>query len=136
MSEPSNSNHSMFSQIRQSANLESDRNKMEYLASKRSEIKSILQLIEKEEKDGIATSIDACRSNTKSSSGYFVMPCWKNDGNNVERSNLSSKTSSSSSSMFFMEKDDTKHLLQQKLQQVETELIQVCNDVHINMDRY
>ena len=134
MADPSNSNHSTFSQIRQDANLESSRNKMEYFASKRSEIKSILQLIEKEEKDDIA-SIDDCRSNTKKSSGYFVMPCWINDNNNIERSNLSSKTSSSSSSMFFMEKDDTKHLLHQKLQKVETELIQVCNDVKNNMDR-
>lgn len=149
-------NHTILSQIQQNVNLQINRQKMEQLASKRIEIQTALDYIminkkgkKKNDDDddddmdnknnigGISTSSSRNNNNHNNNDRcyYYYMPSWNNrtkekDDDKKEGDN----DNITLSSMFLMEKEDVQNMLQQKLQQVELDLIQVCNDVQSNMD--
>lgn len=130
---------SVLSQIRHNISLESDRRKIELLASKRNEVQDALKIIHqgdenqrnvrKEEND------DALNGNPEknsSSDGYFFMSSWNNTS--AMTKDTTASTNVTSSSLFLMDKEDTKDMLELKLKQVEKELFEVCSEVQGNMD--
>ena len=149
-------NHTILSQIQQNVNLQINRQKMEQLASKRIEIQTALDyiMINKEGKKknddddddddmdnknnigGISTSSRSNNNNHNDRCYYYYMPSWNNSTNNQQDHDEKEGDNDNItlSSMFLMEKEDVQNMLQQKLQQVELDLIQVCTDVQSNMD--
>lgn len=99
----------ILSHTRRSADLQSDQEKLEQLASSRTEIKTALQLIEE---DDCGSSTDA----QPDGGGYFVL------------------TSSFTSSMFQMAGDDAEQILRDKLKNVEEEIVELCGQIQRHLD--
>lgn len=134
-SQNNNNNSSIISQIRTNANLESDRQRMEYLASVRTELQQAIQFIHgkhvsasdrgndgstSSKHDGnICENTDIVGSKRDCNSGFFIMPFCNNN----------------STSFLLHEQEDAILILQTKLNQVEMALMQVCNDVQNSMDK-
>ncbi len=162
---------SVFSRLRNSANIEADRARIEQLASKRAELQKVLQMIidDQDEDTGVDEDAGVDISNEESAATYSTNKVLNNK-NNFEKmsgatanenatptcnvnaittasnkanngyfympslSSTSLSLASSRSSFFFMEWEDTKNSVERKLQKVETELMDVCNEVQRTLD--
>ena len=138
-------NISVLSQIRHNISLESDRRKIEHLASKRNELQNALKIIHEDENSKNVQSngeqhIHSDLEKNGSSDGYYFMSSWNNAStttHDITSTNFAQKNntqSPSSTSLFFMDKEDTKSIIEMKLKQVEKELIEVCSEVQRSMD--
>jgi hypothetical protein len=107
--------------IKHSMDLESDRIRIEQLASKRSELQAALQIIT----NASTNSATSDSSNDGMNAGNFMS---MSDGTTTTTQN------NPSPSFFFMEKEDAKSILEYKLKKVEMELIELCNEVQRNMN--
>mmetsp|Transcript_6052 Transcript_6052/g.7697 ORF Transcript_6052/g.7697 Transcript_6052/m.7697 type:complete len:121 (+) Transcript_6052:42-404(+) len=118
---------STFTNLRQKADLELHREKMEYLAKTRSEIQMALEVIQ--------TSSNP--KDTGNEKGYFISTAsdYINTGNRNRNDAIDFlRPSQSPSSLLFMTENETRLLLKSRLNKIETELVQVCQELQDKID--
>ncbi len=98
--------YEIVSHLRRSANIESDREELEELAKRRSELKLALEHVKRGDK---------CTSSSDQDDGYFM-------------------ASSHASSFFKNNAHDTEQVLENMLKEVEMEIVEMCSRVQRNID--
>lgn len=147
------SSQSAISQIRNATDLESDRQRMEYLASKRNELQKIIQLIQDENYSKEANGADnnenqiIVNNDNNPRNAFFVQCPWQTTSNmtgsgaaaasKINQSTPGKNITTSNklpSSFFFMDHKTTENLLQSRLKETENELVNVCEAVQRSME--
>ncbi len=108
--------YELVSHLRRSANIESDREELEALAKKRTELKLALDHV-KREGGGSAEKKDKGDkddNNTRTGDGFFM--------------------ASSHASFFKINAHDTEEVLANMLKEVEMEIVEICSRVQRNID--
>eukprot|EP00553_Chaetoceros_curvisetus_P002611 CAMPEP_0204619410 /NCGR_PEP_ID=MMETSP0717-20131115/5797_1 /ASSEMBLY_ACC=CAM_ASM_000666 /TAXON_ID=230516 /ORGANISM="Chaetoceros curvisetus" /LENGTH=114 /DNA_ID=CAMNT_0051633409 /DNA_START=277 /DNA_END=621 /DNA_ORIENTATION=- len=100
--------YEIVSHLRRSANIESDREELEELAKRRSELKLALEHVKRGDKCTSTSSSDQ-------DDGYFM-------------------ASSYASSFFKNNAHDTEQVLENLLKEVEMEIVEICSRVQRNID--
>ena len=108
------------SQMRRSADMQSDQEKLEQLAASRSELKAALQSLGEDE----------LKPNQKDSDGNEN----PSSGNDAEIRQYFVATSSFSASMFQMNEGDVELMLRDQLKKVESDIVELCHQIQKQLD--
>ena len=140
-----NEQESVMSKIRHATNLETDRQRMEYIAAKRNELKQVIHIIQKDKDDTDGSKNGQIMKQKKDDdeeqgggggggnyqSEFFVLCPWKTSGGVDSERNA---TTNISSSFFLMDNKTTEKILHNRLKQTEKELVGICEAVQRQMD--
>jgi len=102
--------------MRRSADIQSDQEKLEQLASSRTELKTALQLLADDSSSAGTQTDDSENSSLSQNKGYFMA------------------TSSFTSSLFQLNRDDAELMLRDQLKTVEEEIVEVCSQIQRRLD--
>jgi hypothetical protein len=109
-----------LSQMRRSADMQSDQEKLEQLAATRSELKAALQSLAEHE----------LKPNQKDSDGNTNT----SSGNDADIHQYFVATSSFSASMFQMNEGDVELMLRDQLKKVEKDIVELCHQIQKQLD--